>query len=77
MIVRRPAGVACRAMAGSGMAETSASRAGGAFLALAILAGAVIGSLRGQPTIGVLAGTGAGVSIALALWLLDRRRQGL
>ena len=57
------------------MAETSPKRprAAGAFLALAILTGTVIGIFQGQPSIGFLAGTAVGVAIALATWLLDRK----
>jgi uncharacterized membrane protein (UPF0136 family) len=56
------------------MADRPAPQAGGILLALFILAGALIGAFKGQPTIGVLAGTGAGVLAALALWLADRAR---
>lgn len=51
-------------------------KAGGALLALAIVAGAVLGVAFGQPTIGVLAGTAAGIAVAVALWLADRARRG-
>jgi len=52
----------------------NASRAGGAILAFSILAGALAGAKLGQPSIGVLAGTGIGIAITIALFLLDRRR---
>lgn len=55
------------------MADRPAPQAGGILLALFILAGALIGSIKGQPTIGVLVGTGLGIAAALALWLADRR----
>lgn len=48
-------------------------RAGGAILAFVILAGAVIGGLTGEPSLGVVAGIGVGVIAAIAIWLLDRR----
>ncbi|ATE64822.1 hypothetical protein [Rhizorhabdus dicambivorans] len=51
-----------------------ASRAGGAIVAFTIIAGAVIGNHFGQPSIGVLSGIGLGVALALALFLVDRRR---
>jgi hypothetical protein len=57
------------------MADRPAPQAGGILLALFILAGALIGSIKGQPTIGVLVGTGLGITAALALWLADRRRR--
>lgn len=50
------------------------SQAGGLFLMLAILAGAAWGLTVGQPMLGILRGTGAGFVIALAVWLIDRRR---
>ena len=51
-----------------------ASRAGGAIIALTVLAGAVAGSRMGQPSLGVVIGAGAGIMISLALYLYDRRR---
>ena len=56
------------------MAERPAPQAGGILLALSILAGTLIGTIKGQPSIGVLAGTGVGVLAALGLWLADRHR---
>jgi hypothetical protein len=50
-------------------------RAGGCLCALAILAGALAGVRLGQPSIGVLAGAGAGLALLLIVWLLDRRRR--
>lgn len=52
----------------------SGARAGGSILAGAIIAGVIVGTILGQPSIGFLVGTGAGVLIALAIWLGDRRR---
>lgn len=46
--------------------------AGGAPLALSIVAGAFIGLVMGEPTIGILAGTAVGVAIALTVWLRSR-----
>lgn len=48
--------------------------AGGFFLALGALAGALIGMAYRQPTLGLLAGFAAGLTVALALWLYQRRR---
>jgi hypothetical protein len=56
------------------MADRSAPQAGGILLALSILAGALIGTIKGQPSIGVLVGTGVGILAALGLWLADRSR---
>lgn len=44
----------------------------GAIIAFLILGGTIGGGLMGQPSIGLLAGTGAGVLIALLLWLRER-----
>lgn len=58
------------------MAREPQSAAGGAFVALAIFIGAIVGTIQGQPTIGVLGGVAAGIVIAAAIWLRDRRRVG-
>jgi sugar phosphate permease len=58
---------------GSAMANRS-PQAGGFIIAVAILAGTIIGGLKGQPSIGLLAGLGLGVAAALAVWLVDRRK---
>lgn len=50
------------------------ARAGGFFLAVLTLGGAVAGGLAGQPSIGLVAGFVLGVAIALALWWKDRER---
>jgi hypothetical protein len=55
------------------MAKRNA-RAGGIFLMIGILGGAAWGIARGEPMLGVLAGTGAGIAAAVLLWLLDLRR---
>lgn len=49
-------------------------RAGGAIIALCLIVGAVAGVLGGQPSIGLLAGLGAGIAVAVALYLRDRKR---
>lgn len=63
---------------GGRMQENSsrASRAGGVIIAFSIIAGAILGNRMGQPSIGMLAGTGIGIAISLLLFLYDRRRQG-
>lgn len=55
--------------------RTRSTRAGGLFLMLAILIGTVWGVMRGVPMVGVLRGTGIGIALALAVWLLDRLRR--
>ena len=54
---------------------SNASRAGGAIIAFLTLAGALTGVKMGQPSIGMIAGFGAGVLIAIGLFLYDRRRE--
>ncbi|MGH6615434.1 hypothetical protein [Sphingomonas sp.] len=57
------------------MANISRSPAGGGFLiALGAVLGAIIGLFLQQPTAGFLIGSGGGIAIAVAIWLLDRRR---
>ena len=51
-----------------------APRAAGGLVALSILAGAVIGIAFQQSTIGLLAGSAVGALIAIAFWLVDRKR---
>lgn len=46
----------------------------GAIIAFAIMAGAVIGGLKGQPSAGLLAGAAVGAAIAIWLWWRDTRR---
>lgn len=48
--------------------------AGGCFLTLCILAGFPLGLAIGNPMKGILIGTAAGIAVAVALWLIDRRR---
>jgi len=54
--------------------DGKAPRAGGALLALSLLAGALIGVFVGQPSVGFLAGAGIGLLLLTLVWLLDRRR---
>ena len=49
-------------------------QAGGAILAIAIIAGAVAGTMVGQSSIGLVVGTAAGILLALLIWLNDRRK---
>jgi uncharacterized membrane protein (UPF0136 family) len=58
------------------MTDRPGPQAGGFLIAVAIMAGTIIGGLMGQPSIGLLAGTAIGVVVAIALWLVDRRRAG-
>jgi hypothetical protein len=49
------------------------SRSGGCLLAFSVLAGAFVGLIFGQPSIGFLAGSAVGLAMVLAVFLLDRR----
>jgi hypothetical protein len=44
----------------------------GAIIALLIILGAISGGMFGQPSIGLLAGLGLGILIALLLYLRER-----
>jgi energy-converting hydrogenase Eha subunit B len=50
------------------------TQSGGFLLMSAILIGAYAGFAKGDPMKYILAGTGAGIVAAVAVWLLDRRR---
>lgn len=68
-----------RSGAGRGMAARMSSkpprnpRSAGIALALLPLAGAFVGGLYGQPTIGLLIGLGVGIALALLVWWTDRK----
>ena len=56
------------------MPPRSPNAAGGIFLALGAIGGAVLGMMTAQPTMGLLAGFGAGLAVAVTLWLVQRGR---
>ena len=60
---------------GAAMDSGRHSQAGGFILAVAIIAGAVGGSVAGQPSIGFLVGTAAGAILLALFWLGERRRR--
>ncbi len=51
------------------------SAAGGVFLFLGPVVGALVGIGRGEPILGMLFGFGAGVALALLVWAIDRRKR--
>lgn len=50
--------------------------AGGALLAFSLIAGTVIGVLKGQPSLGFIGGLGVGLALLLMVALIDRARRG-
>ncbi|MFM7028349.1 MAG: hypothetical protein ACKOXK_06705 [Chakrabartia sp.] len=54
--------------------KASSPRAAGAFIALGLVLGALVGVALRQPSIGVLTGFTVGTLIALGQWWMDRRR---
>ncbi len=55
-------------------AEDKKPLAGGSLLALCIIIGTVAGAVAGEASMGFLVGTGAGILLAVLLWLKDRKR---
>jgi hypothetical protein len=53
----------------------STSRAGGCFLTLFVLLGFLYGLSIQNPLKGTLIGLGIGILLAIATWLIDRRRR--
>ena len=56
-------------------ARSNVPLAGGFLLSVALLTGALTGVFLGQPSIGFLVGAGIGLTLAVLIWLLDRRRR--
>lgn len=50
------------------------TQAAGSMLAISIIAGTVAGVIVGQPSIGFLVGTGAGILVTILFWLNERKR---
>ena len=50
------------------------TQAAGSMLAISIIAGMVAGVIVGQPSIGILAGSAAGVLVTILFWLGERMR---
>jgi len=72
MIFRALAAIAFRGHGGRMNRRSTA--AGGIFLFLGLLVGAIYGINAGQPMLWMLRGFGIGVVLALLVWLIDRRR---
>jgi hypothetical protein len=50
------------------------SQAGGFVLAACIIGGTVAGAILHQPSLGFVIGLGAGILLAVVIWLIDRSR---
>ncbi len=48
--------------------------AGGFFIAAGMIGGAIAGIYFGQPSIGMVAGFGFGILVAVGVWAFDRKR---
>ena len=57
------------------MEKRRTTAAGGIFLFLGPVIGALYGIGRGDPIRWMLYGFGAGVALALMIWLIDRRKR--
>jgi hypothetical protein len=49
-------------------------RSGGSLLAIAIIVGAIAGTIAGQPSIGFVAGLSAGLILVALIYYWDRKR---
>jgi hypothetical protein len=58
-----------------GMNQRRFPAAGGIFLFLGPVLGALVGIGRGEPILGMLYGFGAGIALALLVWAIDRRKR--
>jgi hypothetical protein len=58
----------------SGTENSQPRLAGGIFIALGLLVGAIAGVVMDQPSAGMVIGLGAGAAIAVIVWLFDRKR---
>ena len=58
-----------------GMNERRFTAAGGIFLFLGPIIGALVGISRDEPILGMLYGFGIGAALALLVWAIDRRKR--
>jgi hypothetical protein len=59
----------------SGTENSPPRLAGGIFIALGLLIGAIIGVAMDQPSAGAVIGMAIGAVIAVAIWVMDRKRR--
>ena len=55
--------------------KTRSTAAGGIFIFVGLIAGAIYGINVGQPMLWLLRGFGAGALLALLVWAIDRHRR--
>lgn len=53
----------------------ASSMAGGIFIAIGMLAGAIVGVMINQPSAGMVVGLGLGIAVAVVIWLVDSKRK--
>ena len=59
----------------SGTENSPPRLAGGIFIAFGLLIGAIIGVFMDQPSAGAVIGMAIGTVIAVAIWVMDRKRR--
>jgi hypothetical protein len=59
----------------SGTENSPPRLAGGIFIALGLLIGAITGVFMDQPSAGAVIGMAIGTVIAVAIWIMDRKRR--
>ena len=59
----------------SGTENSPPRLAGGIFIALGLLIGAITGVAMDQPSAGAVIGMAIGIVIAVAIWVMDRKRR--
>jgi len=59
----------------SGTENSPPRLAGGIFIALGLLIGAIFGVAMDQPSAGAVIGMAIGTVIAVAIWVMDRKRR--
>jgi hypothetical protein len=57
------------------MQTSRSTAAGGIFIFLGLVLGAIYGINRGEPMLWMLRGFGAGIALAVLVWLVDRWRE--
>jgi hypothetical protein len=59
----------------SGTQNSQPRLAGGIFIAVGLLIGAIVGVAMDQPSAGLVIGMGIGSFIAVLIWFIDRKRR--